>query len=157
MTGPVRKGAVGLALALVLAGCGGGVGEQDPGAASAAAAPAPATPAPAGRDAAVCAEFDATENAVRQVAGAAERGPVLPAAVALLLLAPRDRAAAGGVQDPELAAALEELVAAIDDLDAQGRAGVPEGGNAAQDPVVIDTARALAAVEEVQRICAARV
>ena len=54
---------------------------------------------------------------------------------------------------PELAAARTELVAAIDDLDAQARALLPPGGSATRDPVQLDPTRILAAAAEIERLC----
>lgn len=147
-----RRGLAAVLMVGLVAGCSGG--------AEPAPAPAPgATPAPSSgpapdRTAQVCTARDNLIGPVQQVDESARRGPVLPAAVALLLLAPRQSASAGGIDDPELAAALDELVAAIDDLDAQGRAVLPEGGNAAQDPVPLDTERVVAATEAVEEACA---
>ena len=81
--------------------------------------------------------------------------PVLPAGVSLVLLGVRQTALTPGVQDPALAAAQLELVAAIDDLDAQGRRLIGPEGDAAQDAVQLDTARVMAALGEVERICGA--
>jgi hypothetical protein len=81
--------------------------------------------------------------------------PVLPAGVSLVLLGVRQTALTPGVQDPALAAAQVELVAAIDDLDAQGRRLIGPEGDAAQDAVQLDTARVMAALGEVERICGA--
>lgn len=140
-------------LATVLAGCGGAPSEASAPPPATTAAP-PTTAAAPVRDEAFCAEFASIRNAVGQIDTAAGRGPVLPAAVALLLLAPRSAASAPGISDPELGAALDELVAAIDEVDAQGRERLPEGGNAATDAVPLDTARLVAAVESVEQACA---
>lgn len=119
----------------------------------AVASPAVPSPSP---DAAACAAHPSSASTVRGIAAAIERGPVLPAGVALFLLDSRMRAAVPGITDPVLAAALAEFVAAIDELDAQGRAGLPPGGNTAQDLVQLDPTRILAAVESVERACAAQ-
>lgn len=154
-----------LTAAAVLAGCGTGAPSAQPSAppisAHAPSAPvAPSAPdapgATGGTDAAVCAELAATTppSALRQVAEAADRMPILPAAAAIILLGPRQVASTGGAQDPELAAAQAELVAAIDDFDAQARALLGPEGNAAQDAVQLDADRLLAAIEEIERVCA---
>ncbi|HVH24519.1 MAG TPA: hypothetical protein VNA11_18900 [Pseudonocardia sp.] len=44
-------------------------------------------------------------------------------------------------------------MAAIDDLDAQARALLPPGGNAARDPVQLNPTRILAAAAEIERLC----
>jgi hypothetical protein len=84
---------------------------------------------------------------------AMQRMPVLPAGVNLVLLNVRMVAGTPGVQDPELAAAQAELVAAIDDLDVQGREGIGPDGNAVSDAVQFDTERILAALTEIERVC----
>ncbi len=143
----IRRTAAALLLAGTLAGCG-------------TAAPTEPAPAPApsgatgGTDAAVCTEFDGTgRSAFRQALEAAERMPVLPAAIAIIGLGPRQVASTAGAQNPELVAAQAELVAALDDLDAQARALLGPDGNAAQDAVQLDATRALAALDEIERIC----
>lgn len=158
MRRPAFVAAAALAALAVLAGCGT---EPAP-----APAPPPATstaPAPGAAPAqtpeeVVCADYTDTQSVVRQTAEAIERMPVLPAGVAVLLLGARQVAATtSGVADPEIVAAQTELVAAIDDLDAQGRALLGPDGNAAQDAVRIDAARLLAAVTEMERACGATV
>ena len=106
-----------------------------------------------GRNEPACADYTTTVSTVRGIADALKRGPVLPAGVALFLIGPRDPAAAPGADDPQLIAARAELVAAIDDLDAQGRALLPAGGNPARDAVQLDPTRILAAVAEFERVC----
>ena len=139
---------------LVLAGC------SSPGAPAAAPttvpSAAPTTAAGKSPDDVACANDPGTADTVRGIAAVAQKEPVLPAAVALLLLDSRQKAAAPGLTDPALVAAQTELVAAIDDLDAQGKAGMPSGGNAAQDKVQLDMTRILAAVAGVEKACAAR-
>jgi hypothetical protein len=155
-------------LAGLLLGCAAPEPAADTG--SAAPMPAPVAGAdapgraaaeptdPAGRAAAgagVCADHDTTVSTVRGVADALASGPVLPAGVALFLITPRARATVPGVADPALVAAGAELVAAIDDLDAQGVALLPPGGNVTRDPVQLDPTRILAAAAELERLCAA--
>ncbi len=116
MSSRIGRGAVALALlGGLLAGCGG--------------------PARSPADAAACAGNEKTADTVRGIDKALQQGPILPAAVALVLLDSRARATRPGIEDPALAAAQAELVAAIDDLDAQGRALLPPGGNPAQNAV----------------------
>lgn len=147
-TGRAARVGAALLLAGVLTGCGG--------AAPAEPAPAPTGGATGGTDAAVCNEFSGTgRSAFRQAVEAAQGMPVLPAAVAIIGLGPRQVASTAGAENPELVAAQEELVAAIDDLDAQGRELLGPEGDAAQDAVQLDVARALAALDEIERICAA--
>lgn len=137
----------------VLAGCGSAPAPPAP----APPEPAPsAAPAPATPEDVVCQDYTDSQSVVRQVADAMTRMPVLPAGVAVLLLGSRQVATTGGVTDPELRAAQAELVAAIDDLDTQARALLGPDGNAAQDAVELDAQRILAAVTEIERVCAAR-
>jgi hypothetical protein len=102
----------------------------------------------------VCAEYRTDDSVLRRTADAVARMPVLPAGVNLVLLNTRMIAQTPGVQDPELVAAQAELVAAIDDLDAQGRALVGPEGSAVTDAVQFDAARITAAVTEIERVCA---
>ncbi|MCY7341664.1 MAG: hypothetical protein LH603_07395 [Pseudonocardia sp.] len=165
--GRVPRAGRGLVMAVALAGVMAGCGAPAPAppsstppssippatTTSAAAAPTAAGESP---DDAVCAQHPASASTVRSIARAVENGPVLPAGVALFLIDARTQAARGGVVDPALAAAQAELLAAIDDLDAQGRANLPPGGNPAEDLVRLDSARVVAAVDVVERICAQR-
>ncbi len=144
----LRRWAAVAATCAVLAGCGA------PEPAEPTATPAPsAAPIP---EEVVCAEYVDTGSLVRRTAEALEQMPVLPAAIALVLLNTRQVATLPGVLDPELAAAQAELLAAIDDLDAQGRLLLGPDGNPAQTAVQLDAARILAAVTEIERVCAAR-
>jgi hypothetical protein len=140
----------------VLAGCAGpAAAPAPPVPAPAPSAPAaPSSPGPSG-DQAVCAAHSETADTVRNLVVPAMRsGPILPRAAAFLLLNSRNRAATPGVEDPALAAAQAELVAAIDDVDAQGRAGLPPGGDPGTTPVQLDPTRLVAAVEAVEKACA---
>ncbi|MBW0090573.1 hypothetical protein I4I73_05765 [Pseudonocardia sp. KRD-184] len=153
MRRPALVAAAALAALTVLAGCGGDPAPAPPPATSAAPAPS-AAPARTPEEV-VCADYTDTRSVVRQTAEAIEEMPVLPAGVAVLLLGARQVATTSGVTDPEIRAAQAELAAAIDDLDAQGRALLGPDGNAAQDAVRIDAARILAAVTEIERVCGA--
>jgi hypothetical protein len=142
-------------LAWLLAGCGS-AGPADPP--PAPPAPAPVVPTPSAVPAAeaggpACTDADITVSTVRGIADALERGPVLSAGVELFLTGPREQAAAPQAAGPELTRARAELVAAIDDLDAQARALLPPGGNAARDPVQLNPTRILAAAAEIERLC----
>ena len=140
--------------ALVLAGCGTPAPAPSP--VPAPTAPVPTAPTPAGGapEDVVCAEYRDSDSVLRRTADAVARMPVLPAGVNLVLLNTRMVAQTPGVQDPELVAAQTELVAAIDDLDAQGRALVGPEGSAVTDAVQYDAARITAAVTEIERVCA---
>ncbi len=150
-------------LGTLLAGCAGG--SAAPVSSSAGPTPSnagPASPVPSGAgpvdpDAVACQEQVGAAKAVRNVVGAIKVGPVLPAGVAYFLLGARDTYAAPGVRDAGLAAARREVVAAIDDLDSQGKAKLPPGGDPLKDPVQLDPARVVAAVNAVDRECAGRI
>ena len=140
-----RTAAVALLVGAVLAGCGGAPVPPTP--------VATASPPSAEADAAACRRHTDVGGHVRTLAGKIDAQPVLPAAVALLLLSPREAYATPGAQDPALVAALAEVVAAIDDLDAQGKALVPPDGNPAETAVQLDPTRVRAALDGVDRLC----
>ena len=155
MTRPARHllAASALAVALVT-GCGTPQPAPEPAPAPSSAPSAGPTAAPgATPDEAVCAEYRTDESVLRRTVQAMQRMPVLPAGVNLVLLDVRRVAQTPGVQDPELVAAQAELVAAIDDLDVQGREGLGPEGNAVTDAVQFDTDRILAALTEIERVC----
>lgn len=147
-----RTAVVTVAVLGALAGCSA----PQPPAPASPAPPAPAPTAPAGTpDQVSCQNVGDIAETVRGIGRASEQGPVLPAAVALVLIGPRQRALTPGIADAELAAAQIEFAAAIDELDGQGRAGLPPGGNPAKDTVQLDPTRILAAAEQVEALCAA--
>jgi hypothetical protein len=137
----------GVATGLLLAGCSG---------APAQPAPAPVPDAvlarPAADDAA-CRRHEWTSELLRREADTYASMPVPPVRVALVLAATWEFYAKSGAQEPALLAAMNEVAAAIGDLDAQGRAKVPQGGTL-MDPVQLDVARTLAAVDAVDEACA---
>lgn len=146
-------------LVLALAGCGAPAPPAPAPAPAPTAAPSPGAPstgAAASPDDAACTNDPGTADTIRGIAAVAQRQPVLPAAVALLLLDARQKTSGAGLTDPVLIVAQAELLAAIDELDAQGKAGLPPGGNATKDKVKLDMTRALAAVAGVEKACAAR-
>jgi hypothetical protein len=149
---------VAAALGLSLAGCSTPAPAPPapaPPVAAEPAAPSSTGPAAASPDAAVCADYRDRGSLLRETTDAIQEMPVLPAGVGLVLLGVRQTALTPGVQDPDLAAAQAELVAAIDDLDAQGRTLVGPDGDAARDAVRLDAARILRALTEVERLCGA--
>jgi hypothetical protein len=151
----VRPGSWSPLLGAVLVGLLVGCGAAAPAPAPAPGPTAAPAPAAAGAEAGApaCANAPVTISTVRGIADALERGPVLPAGVELFLSGPREAAVAPDPSGPELAAARAELVAAIDDLDAQARALLPPGGNVTRDPVQLNPARILAAAAEIERLC----
>jgi len=154
----IHSGVVGLALAAVLlVGCGGA--PDVPAPAPPPMPPAPAsTPAavpavPADPDAEACLRHAATVEVVRNEILAYEAGPVAAIRPALVLLAARQAYVVLGVQDRERALAVAEVINAIGDLDAQGKALVPPGGSEL-DLVQLDPTRIRAAMDALDRICA---
>ncbi len=147
-----RAGAVAGVLGALLAGCGAPDPAPAPAPPPSAAGPTAGAPTP---EETVCADYRTQDSVLRQTADAVERMAVLPAGLSLLLLNVRQVAQTPGVEDVALAAAQLELVAAIDDLDAQGRALLGPDGNAATDAVRLDAQRIQAAVDEIERICGA--
>jgi len=149
----VRGIGVTAGLVLALAGCSAPAPPAPAPAPSTAAAP---TTTAANPDDLACSNDVGTADTIRGIAAVAQKQPVLPAAVALLLLDSRQKASGAGLTDPGLVLAQADLLAAIDDLDAQGKAGLPAGGNATEDKVKLDMTRVLAAVAGVEKACAAR-
>jgi hypothetical protein len=152
---PTWRAVAAVGLAGLLAGCGSAA-PADP--APPTPADPPSSPAPRGAPGAeaggpACVDSDITVSTVRGIADALERGPVLSAGVELFLTGPREQAATPQAAGPELTRARAELVAAIDDLDAQARTLLPPGGNAARDPVQLNPTRILAAADEIERLC----
>lgn len=155
-----RSALIYLAAVLAVAACSGPASSTPPTTQSTTvslpSAAAGSTTAPAvDGNVVACKSAPGTAETVRDIAATAQKGPVLPAAVALFLLDARQKAAAPGITDPALVAAEAAMLSAIDDLDAQGRAALPPGGNPAQNAVKIDPTRALAAVAAVEKACAA--
>ncbi|MGH3611992.1 MAG: hypothetical protein ACRDRK_05155 [Pseudonocardia sp.] len=147
----VFGGFLGLVMAAVLlVGCGDAPAPAPP-------PPAPVVPtfaptAPADPDTTVCLRHAATVEVVRNEIQAYEAGPVAVIRPALVLLAARQAYAVLGVQDRERALAVAEVINAIDDLDAQGKALVPPGGSEL-DLVQLDPTRIRAALDALDRIC----
>lgn len=146
----IRRVVVGGAVAAVLlAGCSGPSGQQQ-------SPPPPPPPPPPPRSAADAAACEAhTQRAVllRREADAYASMAVPPVRVALVLAATWEFYNAPGAEDPVLVAALTEVAAAIGDLDAQGKAKVPEGGSL-MDPVQLDATRIQAAAAAADEACA---
>ena len=140
------------ALAVVLGGCSSG--EPAP------VAPSPPTnaagPDRADPDRAACARHFESGALVHRVVAEIEKGPVLPAGVAIILVGSRSGYATPGSTDPALTAALREVGAAIDDLDRQGHAKLAPGGDVATSKVALDPARTIAALDAADAACAGR-
>jgi hypothetical protein len=146
---PVRAAA----LLVVLAGCSAPAPGPAPAAPTSVAAP---TSAAATSDDQLCARSAELARNIRNAAHILDIGPVLPPAIPLLFLASRQMAAQGGLSNPALAQASTELVAAIDDLDAQSSAGSPGAQPSMDTPVRYDTKRLAAATDGLERACANR-
>lgn len=145
--------AVPLAVLLaVLAGCSAPAPAPAPAAAP-TSAPAPAGPS---ADEQLCGRSTALATNIRNAAHILDIGPVLPAAIPLLFLASRQMAAQAGLTNLALGQASTELVAAIDDLDAQSKAGSTSAEPTMEKPVQYDTKRLMAATAGLERACASR-
>lgn len=152
----IHGGFVGFALtAALLVGCGGAPDAPAP----APPLPPPAAPtsapaaAPADPDTVACLRHAATVDVIRNEIRAYEAAPVAAIRPALVLLAARQAYVVLGVQDRERALAVAEVINAIGDLDAQGKALVPPGGSDL-DLVQLDPTRIRAAMDALDRICA---
>lgn len=139
-------------LAVALAGC------SAPPPAPAAPPPSAAAPtsAAASPDAQLCGRSPELVRNIRNAARILDIGPVLPAAIPLLFLAGRQMAVQAGLTNLAIGQASTELVAAIDDLDAQSKAGSPEAEPTMGKPIQYDTKRLMAATAGLERACAAR-
>ncbi|MGQ0480878.1 MAG: hypothetical protein ACT4O0_07625 [Pseudonocardia sp.] len=143
-------------LAVVAAGGLAGCGESQPpppaGAPFDAAPPPPPDP---GRDAGYCREMTSALGSARSPIDAMRAQPVLGPFIALIELTPRLAAEKGSAAaDPGVAAAMREVVAAVDDLDAQAARALPPGANPTETTVQLDPNRLAAALDSVERACA---
>ncbi len=149
-----RHLARGAVLLVVLAGCSAPAPQPAPAPVPTAAA-APTTSG-ATSDAQLCGRSAELASNIRNAAHILDIGPVLPAAIPLLFLASRQMAAQGGLTDLALGQASTELVAAIDDLDAQSKAGSTQAEPTLEKPVQYNTKRLIAATAGLERACAGR-
>lgn len=161
---PRRATASALLLAALVVGATG-CGSDEPTTAApatatttAAASSSTAAPAPSsGADspAAQCAAVTGSEVGARQVVTTSATQAVLRPAVALVLLDLRDKALTASTSTAEpYAPAFTELVAAIDDVDAQAGAQLPPGADTTKTAVRVDGARLAAALDAVDAVCA---
>jgi hypothetical protein len=104
----------------------------------------------------VCERYAGASGTLQRVLAEMRTGPVLGPGVTFLLIVPRDIAATPGITDPELAAAMSELTAAIDELGAQADAKLPPGADPMRTPVPVDPTRAAAAAARADAVCAIR-
>lgn len=126
---------------LVSSGCSSPPAE-DPAARAAANAP-------------FCQTYTHASRGARTPIDAMRTQAVLVPFVALIELSARDAAQrASGAPDPAVAGAMREVVASLDDLDAQGQARLPAGADLAQTPVKLDPTRLVAALDAADRTCA---
>jgi hypothetical protein len=144
----------GVALVTALAGCS--AEPAAPPRTAAVPSGAPAAPNIADPNAVACARHAESGALVRRVVAEIEKGPVLPAGVAIILVGSRSGYATPGSTDPALTAALQEVGAAIDDLDRQGHAKLAPGGDVATSKVALDPARITAALDAADAACAGR-
>ncbi|WP_028932897.1 hypothetical protein [Pseudonocardia spinosispora] len=131
-----------LVAGLGLAGCSSPPPGQDAAARAAANAP-------------FCQTYTHAARGARTPIDAMRAQPVLVPFVALIELSARDAAQrASAAPDPAVAGAMREVVASLDDLDAQGQAGLPAGADLAQTPVKLDPTRLASALDTADRTCA---
>ncbi|MCW2631369.1 MAG: hypothetical protein JWR88_331 [Pseudonocardia sp.] len=149
---PRRLVGVLVVLAAALAGCSSGAGPSSatPSATTAASTSSRIASDPA---TAVCLRFTTAAATLRGVLDTARQGPVLGPALYLLLLNPRNIASTPGITDPVLAKAMQELVAALDELADQAQRKLPPGADPAKTPVQLDTARASTALTAAEAAC----
>jgi hypothetical protein len=135
-----------------LAGCSSGAGPSSatPSTTTAASTSSRIASDPA---TAVCLRFTTAAATLRGVLDTARQGPVLGPALYLLLLNPRNIASTPGITDPVLAKAMQELVAALDELADQAQRKLPAGADPAKTPVQLDTARASTALAAAEAAC----
>ncbi len=106
---------------------------------------------------AVCKAYAASASDARTPISAMREQAVLGPFIAVIELAPRQVAQQGAsAGDPAVAAAMAELAAAIDGLDAQAKAALPPGADATATPVRIDPTRLAAALDAADKACASR-
>ncbi|OJY49990.1 hypothetical protein [Pseudonocardia sp. 73-21] len=141
-------------LAVVLGGCSAPSPSPAPAPTPTSAA-APTSAAPTSDDQ-LCGRSAELATNIRNAAHILDIGPVLPAAIPLLFLASRQMAAQGGIISPALGQASTELVAAIDDLDAQSKAGSTAAEPTMEKPIQYDTKRLMVATAGFERACASR-
>lgn len=137
-----------LAAALLLAACSP-TGARAQG-------PPPAAPGSAtDRSTSACGAFRAGLASARTPLDAMRSEAVLLPFVDLIELSTRQTAqAAASVPDPAVAAAMREVVGAIDDLDAQGRTALPPGADPARTTVRLRPERLANALDAADRACA---
>lgn len=103
----------------------------------------------------LCRSYAATSAGARTPLDAMRTEAVLLPFVDLIELATRQTAAAASsATDARVSAAMREVVAAIDDVDAQGRARLPADADPARATVRLDPGRLAAALDGADRACA---
>lgn len=108
-------------------------------------------------DVALCQRYAAAAPSARMTMQFVQREPALAAGVALTLLATREAAGANSAaRDPQLKAALAELLAALDEVGNQVNAQLPPGANPIETKVQVNPARTLAALDTVDAVCRAK-
>ncbi|WP_127783283.1 hypothetical protein [Rhodococcus sp. X156] len=135
---------------VVLSACGSGGSEtSQPAPASAAPTTSP-TAAPGLPQA--CARYRAASTIARQVVTSAAE-PVLASAPAFVLLGVRQGATDAAAAAPTAAPVFGEVVAAVDDLDAQAVARLPSGADGSTTLVQLQPQRLGAALDAADALC----
>ncbi len=141
-----------------LAGCGGSQPPvPGPGSVATSGAPfdsAPPPPTDPGRDSAYCREMASALGSARSPIDAMRAQEVLGPFIALIELTPRLVAEKGSAAiDQAVATAMREVVAAVDDLDAQATWALPPGANPTETTVKLDPTRLAAALDAAELAC----
>jgi len=142
---------------VLLAGCSRG--GPDSGSPSAGELPrtaqSPTAPLLADQNAAPCRSFNSGLASARTPLDAMRSEAVLLPFVDLIELSTRQTAqTAASAPDPVVADAMREVVGAIDDLDAQGRAALPAGADPTKTTVRLNPDRLGSALDGAARACA---
>lgn len=122
-----------------------------PDAISSSVAPPSTTADP---DVLLCQRYAESAPSARMTMQFVQREPALAAGIAVTLLATREAASANAsARDPQLQAALAELLAALDEVGNQVNAQLPPGANPIQTKVRVDPTRTLAALDAADAVC----
>ena len=103
----------------------------------------------------LCRTYQAAEPSARAPLDAMRTEAVLVPFIDYIELGTRQIAAGGATaKTREVAAAMRELTAAIDDVDAQGHRGLPPGADLSEKAVKLNPDRLAAALDGASRACA---
>jgi hypothetical protein len=140
---------------VLLAGCSGGAGgSAPPRAAGPPTGEGPTAPTLADQNTQLCHGYAVASGSARTPLDAMRGEAVLLPFIDLIELSTEQAAQrASAAPDPAVAAAMREVVAAIDDLDAQGRARLPAGTDPSKTTVRLDPGRLAGALDGADRAC----